>query len=167
MSANRREIILIVDNIRSLYNAGSIFRTADAFAVDKIIFTGTSPTPKRVNDKRLPHVIAKATKQISKVALGAEQTVPFEYCALAADAIAKLKLNGFKIYAIEQDPKSTSLDKVKPGLKVALVVGNEVDGISKSTLDLVDTIAELPMAGSKESLNVSVMTGIALYHFYR
>jgi len=150
-------MILILHNIRSVYNVGSIFRTADAAGVSKIYLTGYTPTPlDRFNRERL---------DLHKVALGAEKSVPWEYIKNPYAAVSKLKQEGVRIVALEQDARATNLFtfKLKKSQKIALIVGNEVRGVSKALRDKCDSIVEIPMHGKKESLNVSVATGIALF----
>ena len=147
--------VVILDNIRSVYNVGSIFRTSDALGIDKIYLCGCTPTPI---DR-----FGRARKDLAKVALGAEKDIVSEYCSDTKEIIKKLKKEGFQIIAIEQDKKSVDLKKVKPKYPVAIVMGNEVGGIDKKTLALCDVIVEIPMVGNKESLNVSVSFGIAGY----
>jgi 23S rRNA (guanosine2251-2'-O)-methyltransferase len=152
-------ILLILDNLRSVQNTASIFRTADAAGVSKIILVGTTPTPI---DR-----FEKIRKDFGKVSLGAELTVPWKYMKTISPVLTKLKKEKFKIFALEQDKTSRNYSKVKYPGKIVLVVGNEPYGISKSTLKKVDTIIEIPMFGKKESLNVSVATGIALFRMIR
>jgi tRNA G18 (ribose-2'-O)-methylase SpoU len=150
-----KDVVLILDNIRSVHNVGSIFRTAETAGVSKIYCLGTTPTPlDRFSQKR---------KDFAKVALGAEDLVSWEYLETGEATIRKLKKDGFQILALEQDQNSINYKKIKLGKKIALIVGNEVGGVSKSLLKLVDQIAEIPMKGKKESLNVSVATGIMLF----
>ncbi len=150
-------MILILHNIRSVHNVGSIFRTADAAGVSKIFLTGYTPTP--LDRFNLPR------KDFAKVSLGAEKTIPWEYAKQFAPVAKKLKKEDYTIAAIEQDKDSTSLFDYKPQdtEKLALVLGNEVLGISKLSLKLCDVILEIPMRGKKESLNVSVAAGIAMF----
>lgn len=150
-----KDVVLILDNIRSVHNVGSIFRTAETAGVSKIYCLGTTPTPlDRFSQKR---------KDFAKVALGAEDLVSWEYLEAGETLVRKLKKDGFQIVALEQDEESVDYRKIKFGDKAALVVGNEVGGVSQSLLKLVDEIAEIPMKGKKESLNVSVATGIMLF----
>jgi tRNA G18 (ribose-2'-O)-methylase SpoU len=150
-----KDVVLILDNIRSVHNVGSIFRTAETAGVSKIYCLGTTPTPlDRFSQKR---------KDFAKVALGAEDLVSWEYLETGEATIRKLKKDGFQILALEQDQNSINYKKIKLGKKIALIVGNEVGGVSKSLLKLVDQIAEIPMKGDKESLNVSVAFGVALF----
>ncbi|MDO8659573.1 MAG: TrmH family RNA methyltransferase [Candidatus Parcubacteria bacterium] len=144
-----KEFYVVCDNIRSLENIGSIFRTADALRIDKIFLCGISGKPP--NNK------------ISKTALGAEKTIPFEYHSQTWRLIEKLKKEKISIISLEQDKKSILYTKIKYKFPLALVIGNEVKGISKSILDKSDKIIYLPMEGKKESLNVSVAFGIAGY----
>ena len=146
---------VILDNIRSVYNVGSIFRTSDALGVDKIYLCGCTPTP---TDR-----FGRARKDLAKVALGAEKDIPWEYVKETKEIIKKLKKEKFQIIAVEQDKKSINFKKIKPKYPVAVVMGNEVGGIDKKTLSLCDLIAEISMVGNKESLNVSVSFGIAGY----
>lgn len=155
------EIIVIAHNIRSTHNIGSIFRTAEGFGISKIIVSGYSPYPKLPNDTRLPHLETKLTAQIHKTALGAETMVPFEY--QEKPNLKFLKEQGFTIVGLEQDKRSILLkDYIAPN-KIALLLGEEVYGITDDLRDQCDDLIEIPMVGSKESFNVSVAAGIALY----
>lgn len=155
------KIIIIAHNIRSTHNVGAIFRTAEGFGVNKIILSGYTPYPTIKNDSRLPHISSKLTNQIHKTALGAELTVPFE--ALPLPPIDNLKQSGYKIVGLEQAEDSIKMPDYKAPEKIALIIGEEVDGISTELLAQCDNIIEIPMFGEKESFNVSVATGIALY----
>ncbi|MDB5162879.1 MAG: hypothetical protein JWO54_913 [Candidatus Saccharibacteria bacterium] len=155
------EIIVIAHNIRSTHNVGAIFRTAEGFGISKIILTGYTPYPMVEHDSRLPHIAEKLTKQISKTALGAEAIVPFAYTE--TPPLAELKKAGFRIVALEQDPKSINLADYTPPEKIVLLLGEEVEGITPELLAECEDILEIPMVGKKESFNVSVATGIALY----
>lgn len=155
------EIIVIAHNIRSAHNIGSIFRTCDGFGVSKIIVSGYSPYPKLPNETRLPHLIEKLTDQIHKTALGAEDTVPFEY--QETPDFDALKEQGFIIVGLEQNERSVSLKDYKKPDKIVLLLGEEVFGITNEMIKKCDDIIEIPMHGKKESFNVSVAAGIALY----
>lgn len=155
------EIIVIAHNIRSTHNIGSIFRTCEGFGVKKIIISGYSPYPKILNDSRLPHIREKLTLQIHKTALGAETMVPFEY--VNTPDLAFLKSEGYRIIALEQNERSINLADYKTPQKVALLLGEEVHGITDDLISQCDDIIEIPMVGQKESFNVSVATGIALF----
>lgn len=148
----KSEIVLVLPDIRSLHNVGSFFRTADAFGVSKIYLTGITGTPDSLRGNK-----------IEKTSLGAEKFIPWEYSEKVSDILISLKARGFQIAALEQSKKSKVLGKYKLKNKVALVVGNEVEGLDKSILKNSDIILEIPMHGRKESLNVSVAGGIALY----
>ena len=148
-------MIAILADIRSSHNVGSIFRTSDALGVDKIYLCGCTPTPI---DR-----FGRARQDLAKVALGAEKDIAWEYFVDTKKILKKLKKDGFQIIAVEQDKKSVDFKKIKIKYPVAIVMGNEVDGIDKKTLALCDVIAEIPMVGKKESLNVSVSFGIAAY----
>ena len=147
--------VVVLDNIRSVYNVGSIFRTSDALGINKIYLCGTTPTPI---DR-----FGRARKDLAKVALGAEKDILWEYYTDTKEIIKKIKKEGFQIIAVEQDKKSVDFKKIKVKYPVAIVMGNEVEGIDKKTLILSDVIAEIPMLGNKESLNVSVSFGIVGY----
>ena len=155
------DIIVIAHNIRSTHNVGAIFRTAEGFGVSKIILSGYSPYPTLQNDTRLPHIAQKLTNQIHKTALGAEEIVPFEYYETLN--LAQLKTEGYRIVALEQDERSIALPSYKSPEKVALLLGEEVEGIAADLLVQCEDIIEIPMVGKKESYNASVATGIALY----
>ena len=152
-SKNKKEFILIAHNIRSLFNVGSIFRSADAFGVSKIFLTGYTGRPDN-----FVHGI-----KISKTALGAEKWVPWEYRTSALKLIKELKKKKIKIIALENNVKVVSLKKFKPKFPLALILGEEVKGIAKPILKLCDKTVEIPMLGQKEGLNVSVAFGIAAF----
>jgi len=150
-----KDKILILPNIRSALNVGAIFRTCDAVGIDKIYLTGYTPRP---TDK-----FGRIQKDIEKSALGAEKWVPWEYFENLNILINKLKKNGYQIIALEIDEKSVDYRKIKIQDKVAIIVGEEVNGIDQKILKKCDLIVEIPMKGKKESLNVSVATGVALF----
>ena len=155
------DIIVIAHNIRSTHNVGAIFRTAEGFGISKIILSGYTPYPKIPHDPRLPHISEKLTSQIHKTALGAEELVPFEYIELPP--LSDLKENGYRIVGLEQADRSIALKEYTSPDKVALLIGEEVHGIEQELLEQCQDIIEIPMVGKKESFNVSVATGIALY----
>ena len=155
------EIIVIAHNIRSTHNVGSIFRTAEGFGVQKILLTGYTAYPRIENDPRLPHISEKLTTQIHKTALDAETLVPFEY--LENPPLEELKQQGYTLIGLEQSDRSVMLPNYTPPAKIALLIGEEVHGIEQSLLDQCQDVIEIPMVGKKESFNVSVATGIALY----
>ncbi len=142
--------IILLPSIRSAHNVGAMFRTADGAGVDKIYLTGFSPTP--------PH------PRLDKVSLGAEKWIPWEYIKQPGRLLKKLKTEGYKIVALEQTEKSVNIYKWKPSFPVALIVGNEKTGVTKNILKYCDEEVELPMHGKKNSLNVSVAAGIAMYY---
>lgn len=154
------EITLILHNIRSTYNVGSIFRTAEGFGVKEIVISGYTPYPKLTIDSRLPHIYEKLTDQIHKTALGAEQIVPFRY---VVEPISWINQSELPLIGLEQAPDSTPLPEFRPPAKFALLLGEEVHGITPELLSRCDSIIEIPMSGQKESFNVSVATGITLY----
>lgn len=155
------DVIVIAHNIRSTHNVGAFFRTADGFGISKIILSGYTPYPTIEDDTRLPHFADKITRQIHKTALGAETMVPFEH--MDEPPIDQLKAEGYTIVGLEQDDRSVLLPDYKVPEKVVLLLGNEIDGIYPEFRDKCDALVEIPMRGGKESFNVSVATGIALY----
>ena len=144
-------IVLVLDNIRSAHNVGSAFRTADAFGVDKVYLGGICPVPP--------------SPELRKVALGAEEVVPFEQVQDVVALVERLKADGYKAVAVEQTVNSVKLDTFRrePGTKYALVFGNEVDGVQQSVVDAADYALEIPQQGTKHSLNVSVSVGVILW----
>ena len=156
-----KEFYVICDNIRSLDNIGSIFRTCDALGVAKIYLCGISAKPPVGEDAKK---FLQRKGVISKTALGAEKTIPFEYYKQTGRLIDKLKKDKINIIALEQSKDAISCLKFKAKFPLALILGNEIKGISKAILKKCDKIIELPMAGKKESLNVSVAFGVAGYH---
>jgi tRNA G18 (ribose-2'-O)-methylase SpoU len=150
VSTEKTPIIVVLDNIRSALNVGSIFRTSDAFAIEKIIICGISATPPN--------------REINKTAIGATESVAWEYFESICDAIKKLKDEDFKIIGVEQTDQSILLPEFKAtNEKMAVIFGNEVDGISDEILGMIDTCIEIPQFGTKHSLNVSVCAGIVLW----
>ncbi len=149
-----RQAVLILDNIRSVLNVGSIFRTADAFGISKIYICGITPAPiDRFGRKR---------KDLHKTALGAEDSVEWEQIENALEKIIELKKEHFKIISLEQSPNSIDYKNSTLSEKVAIVLGSETEGVAEDILKLSDEIAEIKMHGKKESLNISVATGIFL-----
>lgn len=153
MASEKRRFVVICDDIRSLYNIGSIFRTADGAGAEKIYLCGISGRPDN----------EKAKNKISKVALGAEESMEWEYMKHAGRVVGNLKKEGYRIVSLEQTPKSVDYRSFKPEFPLALIIGNENTGVKKSLLKKSDKIIDIPMKGSKESLNVSVAFGIAAY----
>ena len=149
----KKEIYVVLNNIRSRENVGSIFRTADAAGVSKLYLCGITPTP--------PH------EKISKTALGAETCVLWEYCKQTWRLLGKLKKERIHIVALEKTQKSEDVFKFKPKFPLALVLGNEVKGLSPQILKYCDKKISIPMYGKKESLNVSVAAGVALYQLIK
>lgn len=146
----KKDFYIIAHNIRSLYNIGTMFRTADGLGANRLFLTGYSGRPPR--------------KEISKVALGAEESVSWQYYKSLTYLLNKLKKQGVYIVALETSGQAINYLDFKPNFPLALIVGNEVRGISKATLEKVDQIIYLPMDGIKESLNVGVAMAVAAYH---
>jgi tRNA G18 (ribose-2'-O)-methylase SpoU len=157
------QLVVIAHNIRSIYNVGAILRSCDGFGVSKFYATGYTPYPELPDDSRPPHVRGKLTRQIAKTALGAERTVIIEHADDPHDIIAGYKRSGFVIAALEQASNSLSLTSYRPPGRLVLLLGEEVHGIADGLLRLCDVTLEIPMQGRKESFNVSVAAGIALY----
>ncbi len=157
-----RSIIVIAHNIRSTHNIGAIFRTCEGLGVDKLVLSGYSPYPKLPSDPRLPHIADKLMSQIHKSALGAEEMVPFSYTGWPN--WQQLHEQNYRIVGLEQQPHAIALPDYTPPERIALVLGEEVDGIAPEILSKCDEFVEIPMFGHKESYNVSVAAGIALYH---
>jgi tRNA G18 (ribose-2'-O)-methylase SpoU len=155
-------LVLIAHNIRSAHNVGAFLRTADGAGVSKVYLTGYTQVP---SSKK--YLLTKAEKQIQKTALGAEMTTSWEKREDIESLIIDLKAAGFVCYALEQDEKSKSYTDIPENDKAALIVGNEVEGVEEAVLMLCDAILEIPMHGAKNSLNVSVATGIALYEIQK
>jgi tRNA G18 (ribose-2'-O)-methylase SpoU len=155
MQFMKKQIFVLLHNIRSTHNVGSIFRTADTLGINKIYLSGYTPTPlDRFNRPR---------KDVAKVALGAEKTIEWEYVKDPEKLLKESSGQGFQIIGLEQSPKSQDYKKVKIKYPAMFVVGNEVLGIESNLLKECDVIAEIPMKGKKESLNVSVAFGVGLF----
>ena len=162
------EMILVLDNIRSTYNVGAILRTAEGFGVSKVILSGYTP---RVHDKNLlPHLREKLDHEIHKTALGAEDMLDIYSCGDIKNELKSLHEKGWQILGLENNIKDVPLynlgDKRLKGIlkdKIVLILGEEVEGIKNSLYDIIDLFVEIPMVGKKESFNVSVAAGIALY----
>ncbi len=149
--ADKLPLVVVLDNVRSLHNIGSVFRTSDAFRVECICLCGITAVP--------PHA------EIHKTALGAEDTVDWKYYQNTVDAVDELKQNGYTVFSIEQAEGSTMLDKweMDRNKKYAIVFGNEVKGVEQEVIDHSDGCIEIPQYGTKHSLNVSVTAGIVIY----
>lgn len=159
------KIALLLHDIRSTHNVGSILRTAECFGVSHIYFSGYTPYPLLPKDQRLPHIANKLTKQIHKTALGAETMIECSYFESHEKAINQAKSDSYNItVCLEQDNKSIKLNDFIPSGNILLIVGNETKGIDDWTKNYVDAIIEIPQLGNKESLNVSNATAIAIYH---
>ncbi|PVX51739.1 SpoU rRNA methylase family protein [Balneicella halophila] len=153
--AEKLPVVVILDNVRSLNNIGSVFRTADALRIEKIYLCGITATP--------PH------RDIHKTALGAEDAVPWKYVESTEEALEVLKSDGYKLLAIEQTESSTMLHQfqVKRDERLAIVFGNEVKGVQQEVVDCCEQCIEIPQEGTKHSLNISVSAGMVLWEFYR
>lgn len=150
-SLSKLPLVVVLDNVRSLHNVGSVFRTSDAFCIEKIVLCGITATPP--------------SAEIHKTALGAEDSVAWHYCADTLQTAQALKAEGYELWAVEQVEGSVDLAhfKVEPHKKYALILGNEVKGVQQSVVDVCDGAIEIAQYGTKHSLNVSVTAGIVLY----
>jgi tRNA G18 (ribose-2'-O)-methylase SpoU len=190
-----REIVVIAHNIRSVLNVGAILRTAEGFGIKRVFASGYTPNLEHAtggnNTKLLPHVREKLRKELHKTALGVEEIVDFRFAQNVLELIQKLRADGYRIVGLEQDDRAillpeynviarskatqqSSNDHASSGLlrcsrndeaKIALLLGEEVHGLTNELRDVCDDLVEIPMFGRKESFNVSVAAGIALYHF--
>lgn len=157
--ANKKPIVVVMDNIRSMHNVGSVFRTSDGFLIDGICLCGFTPQP--------PH------RDIHKTALGATETVDWVYYENTVTAVEELKQRGFKVYAIEQTEGSIRLEQFKQlnpqvaNESMAFIFGNEVDGVDQEVIAQCDGVIEIPQWGMKHSLNISVAAAIVLWEFVR
>ncbi len=153
--AAKLPVVIILDNIRSQNNVGSVFRTSDAFRIEKIYLCGITSTPEN--------------REVHKTALGAEDAVEWEYVKETRDVVEKLKAEGYRIFSIEQAENTTSLEDLSIGLdgKYALVFGNEVKGVQQDIIDRSHACVEIPQFGTKHSFNISVTVGIVLWQIVR
>lgn len=159
-----KDLVIIAHDIRSTHNIGSLMRTAEGLGVQKLYLTGYTPYPEALEDERLPHIRLKLSRQIRKTALGAENSLDWEYCKDVSSVINKLKQSGYTIAALEQSPDSLNITRYKSPDKLALLLGREVEGIEQELLNLCDITLEIPMKGTKESFNVTEAATIAMYH---
>lgn len=143
-------IVVVLDNVRSMNNVGSVFRTSDAFLIESVRLCGITPTP--------PH------REIQKTALGATENVSWSHHESTVECIKALKEAGYHIVSVEQAERTTTLADFNPKGPVAIVFGNEVDGVVQEVVDLSDEVVEIPQQGTKHSLNISVCAGIVLWH---
>lgn len=148
-------VTVVLDNVRSEMNVGSVFRTADAFLIERIVLCGITPRPPK--------------SEIHKTALGAEESVDWQYYPTTLDAVEQLKVDGYTICSIEQVHDSVSLDRftVNNEQKIAVVLGNEVKGVSQEVVNASDLCIEIPQHGTKHSLNISCCAAIVMWHIYR
>lgn len=165
MPSTDRRIILIAHNLRSCHNVGSLLRTAEGLGVTQVLLSGYTPHPLKPGaDNRLPHLAQKLHRQISKTALGAENTQAWEHIEDIFATITRLKASGYTVAALEQHNKALSLPAFQPPSKLVLIVGREVEGVEPEVLQQCEVILEIPMRGHKESFNVVQAAAMALYH---
>lgn len=160
-------LILVLCDVRSAHNVGSLLRTADGLGIKRVIMTGITPYPMLADDSRLPHLAGKLDRRISKTALGAEKSVDWAYESDIRTCLSQLKKEGYLVAALEQAEGSQNLTGYRTSGDTALVVGSEVGGLAPSVLEVCDVILEIPMSGRKESLNVAVAGAIGMYHLGR
>lgn len=156
-------IIVIANNLRSTHNIGSLLRTAEGLGVSEVIMTGYTPHPQQINDERLPHISRKIHAQISKTALGAENSQAWNYQEDVRTVLQQLRLDGFVIAGLEQSKESIKLPDYRSPAKIAVLLGSEVTGIDPLLQASCDVLLEIPMFGSKESFNVVQAAAMALY----
>lgn len=144
---------------------GSLFRTCEGLGVNKVYLTGYTPYPMTAEDERMPHIAKKVDGQIEKTALGAEKILNWQHEDSLEKVISELKSAGYSILALEQADNSKQLNEYKPSSKIALILGNEVDGLNPEVLKMCDEVLEIPMQGKKESFNVVQAAAMALYAF--
>ena len=154
-ASEKLPLTVVLDNVRSLNNIGSVFRTADAFRVERIALCGITATP--------PH------REIHKTALGAEESVEWSYCEDTAECVRGLKEKGYRVYAVElaHDSLKLGTDTIATDKPVAMVLGNEIDGVQEAVMELCDGFLEIPQAGTKHSLNVSCAAAIAIWELFK
>jgi len=161
-----KELYLIIDNVRSSENIGSLLRTAEGLGIVEVLICGYSPYPRNpANEIRLPHIANKIDVKIHKTALGAEKTQIWNYYSTTSQAIKHLKKMGIHIVGLEQSKSAIRLNSYQPPSKLGVVVGNEITGIDKSVIKLCDEIVEIPMIGQKESFNVSIAMAMTMFYF--
>jgi tRNA G18 (ribose-2'-O)-methylase SpoU len=153
--ASKTPIVIVLDNVRSLNNVGSVFRTADAFLVEAIYLCGITGTPPN--------------KDIQKTALGSTDSVEWKYFKTTLEAVGELKQNNYQVYAIEQAQSAVMLDKFRPikEQKLAIIFGNEVKGVQQEVVDASDDVIEIPQVGTKHSLNIAVSVGVVLWDLFQ
>lgn len=153
-ASEKLPLVMVLDNVRSLTNVGAILRTCDAFKVERVLLCGVTGCPP--------------SPEIHKTALGAEDSVDWQYCSDTLEAVERLKAEGYTLCVLEQVEGSVSLEKmtVDPACRYAIVAGNEVKGVEQSVVDVADVCIEIPQFGTKHSLNVSVSAAVAMWHFF-
>jgi 23S rRNA (guanosine2251-2'-O)-methyltransferase len=162
-----RDLVLVVHNVRSAHNVGSILRTADGLGVAKVYLSGYTPYPAHKDDSRLPHIRTKIDARIHKTALGAEDTVAWKQVSDIKQLLADLKVRGYEVVALEQTGAAEPIGVISDLEKVALIVGSEVGGLDETVLGIAKRHVMIPMSGRKESFNVAIAAAIAIYHLKR
>ena len=165
--AEKLPLIVVLDDVRSLYNVGSVFRTGDAFRIEAVYLCGITATPAQSDVEGAPLCTVKAQQEIHKTALGAEESVHWRYFPTALQAVRQLHEDGYEVLAVEQCHGSMMLNDFHPeqGKRYAVILGNEVKGVHQEVIDECDGCIEIPQYGTKHSLNVSVTAGIIIWTF--
>lgn len=155
--------MLVAHNLRSIHNVGSLLRSSEVFAVEKVYVTGFTPHPSYPGDQRDTKLQEKQTRRMSRASAGAEETMPLEHHADIHALLASLRTAGYTVAGLEIDPAALGIGRYPAGQRVALVLGDEVNGIDPELREACDVLLQIPMYGDKSSLNISVAVGIALY----
>jgi len=159
----QRSIVLVAHNLRSIHNVGSLLRTGEVFAIDKVYVTGFTPHPSHPGDQRDAQLQEKQTRRMSRASAGAEQTMPLEHYGDVHDLLRALRADGYTLTGLEIDSAAIEIGEYPADQRVALVLGDEVHGIEPTLRQACDVLLQIPMYGRKNSLNISVAVGIALY----
>lgn len=161
---SQRDIVVVAHNLRSVFNVGSLLRTSDVFAVERVYVTGFTPYPSQPDDVRDPKLQAQLTKRLAKSAAGAEHTMPLTAGSDVYELVGSLRAAGYTVVGVEIDPDAVSIIDYEPAERIAVLFGDEVRGIEEPLLERCDVLLQIPMYGEKGSLNVAVAAGIALHH---
>lgn len=163
-SHSRRSIVVVAHNLRSVFNVGSLLRTSDVFAVQRVYVTGFTPYPSQPDDARDPKLQAQLTKRLAKSAAGAEHTMPLTAGRDVYELVESLRAEGYAVVGVEIDPGAVPIVDYEPAGRVTVLFGDEVRGLEAELRERCDVLLQIPMYGEKSSLNVAVAAGIALHH---
>jgi 23S rRNA (guanosine2251-2'-O)-methyltransferase len=164
LSSNSALVIVIAHNLRSAHNVGSLFRTCEGLAIDKLILSGYTPYPRQSKDTRIPHLVEKLDKQIKKTALKTVEIIDWSHEDSLVEVVSRLKADGYKVVGLEQNDKSTPATDYKLVDKQAIILGNEPQGLDDEAIKLCDVLVEIPMLGEKESFNVVQAAAMMLFY---